>query len=365
MPSPQFWKEFNVILVKHNKLSTRGNHRASFETQYKRAEILDQGFRTLWKLGFHMKHPYSFRERHMHALAKHWEEKGYKDIQTRISIFRIYGNLWLGKANMIKESVVYVSNPDSVKRKYVTNVDKTWSGQGVDVLALIEAVGADDPRVGLVLEIKFAFGLRLKESLLLRPHRADKTAYLDVNRGTKGGRDRTVAIEEDMQRDVLERACRLIERPAASMIPDGVSFVTYRSHVYYLCRKHGITRNQLGIVPSGLRHEYACAWYEKKTGAKAPVKGANVSVSQELDAYIRAELTENLGHSRSSIAGCYIGTRRLVKKDGATELTNVQAPLLTNLEVSAPVDASVDQRETVLGSAASLTIKPDHKEPIP
>lgn len=316
MPSPKFWKELHAILSKHNLHSTRGDHPASFETQSKRAEILNQGFRTLWKLGFRPESPRSFRERHMHALAAHWEAKGCKDIQTRISIFRVFGNLWLGKTNMIKASVVYVSNPDSVRRRYITNVDKTWSGQGVDVLAMIEAVAADDPRVGLVLEVQLTFGLRLKEALLLRPHLDDKIAYLNVNRGTKGGRYRAVSIEDNLGRDVLARARTLVVRPEACLIPDGVSYVAYRSHVYYICRKHGITRSQIGIVPHGLRHEYACAWLEKTTGAKAPIKDPSATIPQEVDRLARRELAENLGHTRPSIVGCYVGSRNTGKARG-------------------------------------------------
>lgn len=78
--------------------------------------------------------------------------------------------------------------------------------------------------------------------------------YLKVNCGTKGGRDRTVSVGA-LERDVLERARKLVVRPGASMIPDGISFMSYRNRVYYLCRKHGITRNQMDIVPHGLCHE--------------------------------------------------------------------------------------------------------------
>lgn len=80
MPSPKFWKELNAILAKHNKYRARGNHLASFETRHKRAEVIHQGFNILYKtLRLRIQSPQSFREKHMHALAKYWEEEGYKD----------------------------------------------------------------------------------------------------------------------------------------------------------------------------------------------------------------------------------------------------------------------------------------------
>ena len=53
------------------------------------------------------------------------------------------------------------------------------------------------------LELQRAFGLRMREAALLKVHAADKGAYLAVNWGTKGGRDRVIPIETDYQRDVL------------------------------------------------------------------------------------------------------------------------------------------------------------------
>jgi len=341
MPSPKFWKELQEILAKHNKRTARGNHVASFETQHKRAEILDQGFRDLWKRGYHLGSPRSFCEKHMKALGHHWEEKGYKDVQTRMSVFRVFGNEWLGKTNMIKASVVYVSNPDSVKRKYVTNEDKTWTGKGIDVLAKIKEVADDDERVGLVLELCLSFGVRLKEALLMRPHQSYKEAYVDVNRGTKGGRDRTVSIEEVLQKDVLERACLMLSRFSSSMIPDRVSYDSYRDHVYYICRKHAITRRQLGIVPHGLRHEYACVWFEKKTGIKPPIKDRGAVLPKEQDDQARRELAENLGHSRKSIVGCYVGSRNV----GSCAPPSTGNPAATHAKPKQPSVPAITKRD--------------------
>lgn len=48
--------------------------------------------------------------------------------------------------------------------------DKSRSAQGVDIEALIDKVCAFDPHVGASLRLIRAFGLRRKESMLLRPN---------------------------------------------------------------------------------------------------------------------------------------------------------------------------------------------------
>jgi hypothetical protein len=78
-------------------------------------------------------------------------------------------------------------------------VDKTWRAQGVDADAVIREVEAHDRHAAASLRLMQAFGLRFKESLMLRPHQDVLTAqqagrpadgparYLDTHRGTKGG----------------------------------------------------------------------------------------------------------------------------------------------------------------------------------
>jgi hypothetical protein len=78
----------------------------------------------------------------------------------------------------------------AASRSSINREDKSWQAQGVDVAAKIAEVAAKDARVGLQLALQAAFGLRAREAMQLRPHVADKGAYLALNVGTKGGRDR-------------------------------------------------------------------------------------------------------------------------------------------------------------------------------
>ncbi len=110
-----------------------------------------------------------------------------------------------------------------------------------------------DPAVAMQLELQRAFGLRMRETALLKPHQADKDGYLAVNWGTKGGLDRIIPIQTDYQRDVLLRAKSLIKIKTHSVIPDGYNFKQWKNHYYYICRENGINRKN-GITSHGLRH---------------------------------------------------------------------------------------------------------------
>lgn len=303
---PKFWKELQSILKQHNWKSARANGRASFETAHKRAEILHGGFKTLWRLGCKLQSPRSFREYHMKRLARHWEAQGIKDLQTRISIFRVFAG-WIGKKGMIRESVRYVENPQSVRRHYATREDKTWSGQDVDVMERLEEVAAIDARVALILELQLLFGLRIKEAMLLRPHLADREFFLAVNRGTKGGRDRTVDITDAAQRDALRRAKAFAPDRTSSLIPKDKSFACYRKYIYRVCNRAGIGR-RFGLVAHGLRHEYANLKYQQLTGRPSPIKGGeDKDASDQTEPAARQDIAEDLGHSRPSITSAYCG----------------------------------------------------------
>src|SRR5262245_62909320 len=123
---------------------------------------------------------------------------------------------------MIQESGAYVSDPARLRRTYVALYDRSWSAAGLDAGAIVQAVFAHDPHCGAMLDLMLAFGLRVKEALMLRPHLAVVAAsatglpspraewYLEVVRGTKGGRRRFVPIDSEAKRKALERAQQLV-----------------------------------------------------------------------------------------------------------------------------------------------------------
>jgi integrase len=248
----------------------------------------------------------------MTALGQAWEAQGLSasTIQNRISVFRTFSE-WIGKRGMIRGSENYVKNPSSVERHLVTQTDKTWSGQQQTLVDKLSAVQKQDKFVALQLELQRAFGLRMKEAALLRPHQADKDDYLCVNWGTKGGRDRTIPIQSDSQREVLARAKACLPHMHSSMIPARYNFKQWRNHYYYVCHESGISRKE-GITSHGLRHERLNEIYQEITGQESPIKRAGdnfqKAVDEILEEVARQEIAETAGHSRASISGAYIGS---------------------------------------------------------
>jgi site-specific recombinase XerD len=297
----------NAVLKAHNKAAASGGKAVSFATQDARREILEQGFRELRILGFKLPDVRGFKERHMMALGNSWEAKGLSasTIQNRISIFRVFAE-WVGKVGMIRGSVNYVKNSKSVERHLITNIDKTWSGQQKTLTEKLELIQQHDKYVAIQMELQRAFGLRMKEAALLKPHMADKENYLAVNWGTKGGRDRVVPIQNDYQRDVLARAKIFLTNPSDSMTPKNCNFKQWKNHYYYVCRQIGISRKD-GIISHGLRHERLNEIYRELTGQLSPVKIDTTNVTSPTDRAARQEIAEVAGHSRESIAGAYIG----------------------------------------------------------
>lgn len=303
------WKlSLKEILAQHNSAAASGGKAVGYATQVARQETLERGFKELRTLEYKLKDVRLFKERHLMVLAQTWEAKGLSasTIQNRISVFRTFAE-WIGKLGMIRSSENYVKNPQSVTRHCVAQCDKTWSGQQKNLAEILTTLHTQDQHVALQLELQRAFGLRMREAALLKVHAADKGAYLAVNWGTKGGRDRVIQIETDYQRDVLLRAKMLITNKRHSLIPENYNFKQWKNHYYYVCHQHGISRKD-GVTSHGLRHERLNEIYQNITGQMSPVKNQNYQkVNASLDQLARQEIAEVAGHSRPSIAGAYIG----------------------------------------------------------
>lgn len=305
------WKiTLNTILKEHNPKAADGHKSISFSTQQARRKILEKGFVELRRLGYKLPDVCGFKERHMTALGHAWEAQQLSPatIQNRISIFRTFAE-WIGKQGMIRDAIHYVKDPASVARQFVAKTDKTWSAQQKDLKDKLTDLYQHDPYVAIQLELQRAFGLRMKEAALLKPHQADRSNYLTVNWGTKGGRERVIPIETPYQKEALARAKDLLPNPDYSLIPKNYNFKQWRDH-YYICQEHGISRKE-GITSHGLRHERLNEIYTQITGHLSPVKGGDVNLSESqkiVDKIARQEVAEVAGHSRPSIAKAYLGT---------------------------------------------------------
>jgi hypothetical protein len=85
----------------------------------------------------------------------------------------------------------------------------------------------------------------------------------------------------------------------------------------------GVTKRDLGVVPHGLRHQYAAERYEKLTGDAPPVAGGS-RIEKTLDEQTRLIVAKELGHGRMQITNAYLGNAAKAKAtDGNSEPTSL------------------------------------------
>lgn len=320
----KFWREFNEILERHGHTAADDAKRISISTFHARRKRLARELHRL-RTGnlvriengqiipevrrFKLKSPRNLRSKHIEALITDWIARGLSVayVHNMLSLFRIFC-LWIGKPGMVLPTEKIIINPRYQRRKLVATQDTTWKGCGLDVAEMLPKIAQQHPRVGMVLQLMSVFGLRLKEASLLRPHLADQENYLDINRGTKGGRDRTHKITRLKERDVLERAKKIVDDRNACLIPSDKTYRSWMNHIYYVLRRHGVTRKQCGTSSHGLRRQALNDEYRDITGFLSPVQGGKPGeVSQEMDRFARQQVAETAGHCRRQISSAYLG----------------------------------------------------------
>ena len=177
--------------------------------------------------------PRSFSGRHADFVLAHWCAEAKAGRLAPGTIPTYYSHLktftrWIGKPKLLKPIRAYFDDPALYRRSGITTNDKSWRALGIDVASVIRDVEGYDVHAAASLWLMLAFGLRFKESLMLRPHVDVATArqaagdsgsdgedgsgavrYLDTHRGTKGGRQRYVPIDDALCRHAITYACHV------------------------------------------------------------------------------------------------------------------------------------------------------------
>lgn len=316
-PSGWGWRgKLAALLSQHGSRTSDDRRIASHQTHNKRSQVLFSSFKELRDLGYKLDEPENLKPKHMQALVKLWEEDGQSPstIQNKISVFRTFTK-WIGKEGMIRSAESLVQTPGAATRSYIAIEPKGWTAKGVSI-EIIEQVELFDARVGMQLRLCLIFGLRMQESIELKPHRADKGEYLVVTDGTKGGRARVVPINTQEKRDLLEQCKKLVGFAKNSYMgaPEN-TLAQNKRRFYYVMEKFGITKNDLGVTAHGLRHEYVNKRYEQLAGGKSPIESGTIAIEHpELDHAVRMEIAEEIGHTRPGIVCCYTGSIRTANK---------------------------------------------------
>lgn len=284
------WKmQLDEILLKHNGSHALREKTVSHSTMAARKDGLERAFAVLRGLGLKPT-PHNLSSRHIQALMDYWTGRPQSQtaaagaiamrrpysaayIQQQLSFLRVFGR-WIGKPGLVLGAGNYTEDDALITRHYAAEYDKSWSGNGIDIDKVIDAVAAADEHVATQLRMLLAFGLRRKEAVMFCPHGAEVPAYalpagypqagvdryvsfVRIKRGTKGGRLRFAAVRNDAQRRALAEAHRLARFRHSHIGHPHLSLKQSLDLFSNVVRTVGLTKAELGVTPHGLRHEFA------------------------------------------------------------------------------------------------------------
>ena len=277
-----------VRLCQHNR---DGSH----ATQANRRRGLTAMATDLYELGYRPQGAASLKPKHVTALVAHWQSQNLSNatIKNRIGWIR----WWAEKVN--KSSVIPRDNAElGVAQRTTSTENKAWH--------LPPVIKLPSPHMRLSVHLMEAFGLRLEESLKIKPHQADHGKVVRLQGSwTKGGRPRDIIVTTLEQRALLEAAKLLAGK--GSLIPADRSYIQHRKALEHQTLKAGYTNLH------GLRHGYAQRRYRQLTGWDSPKAGgpkrSELTADQRpIDDFARSVISEELGHSRLEITRVYLGT---------------------------------------------------------
>ena len=291
---------------------------ASERTFRQNHEVMAAFCRRLHKLGFLIERASQLRRKHIQAVVKDWWRDGVsqKTMQNQLSRVRIFCG-WIGKPDMVaRGNGVAQFLPDvdtaAVKVKTIARTTKSWTGNGLDAGRIIRSAMAEDFRHAAMLALGLTFGLRKKEMLLIKPWRADKTTYLEINDNVgKNGKYRQIPIEDgefgQSQRAALEMAKRACKKMESLAWPD-LNLKAAENRYYYLMKRLGLTKAELGVTGHGARAEYAELTLLLE-GVVPPTLGGHAKQlpSADIDEAM-LKVSDAMGHNDLHTAGAYYGS---------------------------------------------------------
>lgn len=327
-------------ILAENAFRRTNGRTASDRTTSAYGEVLKMCIDQLDELGFRLQNPRNLNETHITALCQHWYKDGKRvsTIQEYLSKLRVFAR-WIGKNGMVKSLPKYLPDVDKEKLKVskVAKESKSWSENGVDIIKKIEEADALDWKFGLMIRMMLAFGLRRKEVTHNKPWKADHGDKLVIYLGeAKGGRPRDIYLDNHEQRVVLDFVkSKLKKNEHLGWETDtrgNAASLKYNIRRYndYMARI-GITKLADGVTGHGLRAQYA---ENSAIIAKMipPTLGGTRGQMDRDDLNVkRAQISEQLGHSRISVTASYYGSfGREVKVEEVNRCkNNIEAGLKT------------------------------------
>lgn len=186
-----------------------------------------------------------------------------------------------------------------------SNIRKT-SPCGMDREQLLEDISDMDTNNIAVVMLMRDLGLRSKEASLLNTEialdQALRNGYIEIIKGTKGGRPRRLEDISSTQIETLQYAANA-QGKRRNLITGEQSWKEWSEGTLRNIREALQSKNVSRLHE--LRAAYACGRYKMLTGYDAPILGGKAPKS--LDRRARLIIAEELGHGRIDVTNSYLG----------------------------------------------------------
>ena len=267
-----------------------------YNTQRARRTIVKMMARQLGDMGFRQLKAKNLKEKHALALIERWRGEGLSagTLKNRMGVLRwVYEKVnksWM----LAKRNADYgIEN-----RQYLTYVNKAREV----TLESLERIKSEHVR--LSVEMQRRFGMRREEAMKVQVAWADRGGYLVLKGSwTKGGRERTIPIRSEAQRELLDRVRALTG--SGSLIPAKSTYIEHLKLYENQTAAAGLEKLH------GLRHAYAQERYKEITGWDAPAAGGPsredlTDEEKKLDYDARMTVSKELGHGREQVTVVYL-----------------------------------------------------------
>jgi site-specific recombinase XerC len=280
--------------------------RRSYESNRSMHYLINDVFYNILKPKFQIKYLRNLKQKHADYVVETIKGRGYnpKVIMNKMALFRKV-LIAMDKHSLVRENSHYgIKNPKAKyqdKRLNENDYTKDYSD--------IKKVKDNNVRRALLMQR--ALGLRMREASLIKTmesiEKNGKGEVVKVNivRGAKNGRDRTIKITTNTQRKLLEYIDK--EYNGKNVIPKEMNFKQWKDHFYYVCRKSGITSSD-GTKPHGLRQSYAQERFDremKRIVDDCVKNGGKINIDK-FKKIAGSIVTRELGHGRLSVLVHYI-----------------------------------------------------------
>ena len=357
---------FNAVI--RAKSGERVNGKvASNRTQEIAEQVMSNCARRLHKMGFYLESAEGLSRKHIDALVTDWhhtDKLSAKTVQNQFSRLKIFCG-WIGKGGIVSAegAIGHLPgvDPKELKVKTYTDTSMSWSGNGVNVCKIIETALDEDERHGNMLRLTLGFGLRKKEDLKIKLWKADKGHALEIEGSVaKTGKFRSLPVDTSTeygqwQRWILDEAKKLCGKNEPFGWP-GRTYKQNENHYYYLNRKLGLTKLDLGVVGHGLRAEF----FENQAMIRGMLPlalgGSPTQLPRSEMDRINLEVSQLGGHDDTHTIGAYYGSLRRPPKapDRGARVGGLQVDadlgLMVGIYINPPVVPAAD------GSFRRLTL---------